>query len=54
MRIGFVNRFDAGNIRSWSGILYFMAKSLEEHVGEVIYPGPDKSFMTRLVVKISV
>ena len=54
MRIGFVNRFDARNIRSWSGILYFMAKSLEEHVGEVIYLGPDESFMTRLVIKISV
>lgn len=41
MRIGFVNQHDARNVRSWSGILHFMAKSLEEHVGEVVYLGPD-------------
>ena len=54
MRIGLVSRWDARNIRSWSGILYFMTKSLKEHVGEVINLGPDESFMTRLVIKISV
>jgi glycosyltransferase involved in cell wall biosynthesis len=54
MRIGFVNQHDARNVRSWSGILHFMAQSLEEHVGEVVYLGPDDSLMTRLVRKISV
>lgn len=54
MRIGFVNQHDARNVRSWSGILHFMAKSLEEHVGEVVYLGPDDSLLTKLVRKISV
>ncbi len=47
LRIGFVNRFDARNVRSWSGTLYFMAQALEQHVGEVIYLGPDDSTLTR-------
>jgi hypothetical protein len=46
MRIGLVNQHDARNVRSWSGILHFMAKSLEEHVGEVVYLGPDDSLMS--------
>jgi glycosyltransferase involved in cell wall biosynthesis len=54
MRIGFVNQHDARNVRSWSGILHFMAKSLEEHVGEVVYLGPDGSLLTKLVRKLSV
>jgi len=49
-RIGFVHRFDARNIRSWSGIFFFMAKSLETHVGEVVYLGPDNSGITRFIV----
>jgi glycosyltransferase involved in cell wall biosynthesis len=48
--IGFVNRFDARDVRSWSGTLYFMARALEEHVGDVAYLGPDKSRATRFVV----
>jgi glycosyltransferase involved in cell wall biosynthesis len=47
IRIGFVNRFDARNVRSWSGTLYFMAQALEQHVGQVIYLGPDESALTR-------
>ena len=37
MRIGFVNRLDPHSVRSWSGILPFMAKALEKHAGEVVY-----------------
>jgi glycosyltransferase involved in cell wall biosynthesis len=47
IRIGFVNRFDARNVHSWSGTLYFMARALERHVGEVVYLGPDDSALTR-------
>jgi glycosyltransferase involved in cell wall biosynthesis len=47
VRIGFINRFDARNVRSWSGTLYFMAQSLSRHVGEVIYLGPDQTMLTR-------
>lgn len=50
LRIGFVHRFDARNIRSWSGIFYFMARALEAHVGEVVYLGPDDSKGTKFVI----
>jgi glycosyltransferase involved in cell wall biosynthesis len=50
IRIGFVHRFDAQDIRSWSGTLYFMARALEEHVGDVLYLGPDQSPKTRFIV----
>jgi glycosyltransferase involved in cell wall biosynthesis len=49
-KIGFVHRFDARDIRSWSGIFFFMAKALEDHVGEVVYLGPDKSAGTKFIV----
>jgi glycosyltransferase involved in cell wall biosynthesis len=44
-----VHRFDPRNIRTWSGIFFFMCQSLEAHVGEVVYLGPDKSLGTRLI-----
>ena len=50
LRIGFVHRFDARNIRSWSGIFFFMSRALENHVGEVVYLGPDDSSGTRFIV----
>jgi len=50
LRIGFVHRFDARNIRSWSGIFYFMSKALEAHVGEVVYLGPDDSAGTKFII----
>ncbi len=50
LRIGFVHRFDARNIRSWSGIFYFMSQALNAHVGEVVYLGPDNSPGTRFIV----
>ena len=46
IRIGMLHRFDAQDVRSWSGILYFMGRSLQEHVGEVTYLGPDRTFQT--------
>jgi glycosyltransferase involved in cell wall biosynthesis len=50
LKIGFVHRFDARNIRSWSGIFYFMSQALEKHVGEVVYLGPDDSKWTKFIV----
>jgi hypothetical protein len=50
LRIGFVHRFDAKNIRSWSGIFYFMSRALEAHVGDVVYLGPDHSFGTKFII----
>ncbi|WP_263354809.1 glycosyltransferase family 4 protein [Acidicapsa acidisoli] len=44
-----MHRFDARNIRSWSGIFFFMCRALEAHVGEVVYLGPDESFGTRFI-----
>jgi len=50
LKIGFVHRFDARDIRSWSGIFFFMARALEAHVGEVVYLGPDESWGTKFIV----
>src|SRR5258708_21223062 len=50
LRIGFVHRFDARKIRSWSGIFYFMSRALEAHVGEVVYLGPDNSLGTKFTI----
>ena len=50
LRIGFVHRFDARKIRSWSGIFYFMSRALEAHVGDVVYLGPDDSLGTKFII----
>ena len=50
LRIGFVHRFDARNIRSWSGAFFFMAQALQNHVGDVVYLGPDASFGTKFII----
>ena len=50
LKVGFVHRFDARNIRSWSGIFYFMSRALEAHVGEVVYLGPDDSKGTKFII----
>jgi glycosyltransferase involved in cell wall biosynthesis len=50
LRIGFVHRFDARKISSWSGIFFFMSRALETHVGEVVYLGPDNSAGTKFII----
>jgi len=45
-----VHRFDARNIRSWSGAFFFMAEALQAHVGDVVYLGPDASFGTKFII----
>jgi glycosyltransferase involved in cell wall biosynthesis len=50
LRIGFVHRYDARNIRSWSGTFWFMSRALEAHVGEVVYLGPDDSYGTKFII----
>jgi glycosyltransferase involved in cell wall biosynthesis len=49
LRIGFLHRFDARNIRTWSGTFFFMCQALESRVGDIVYLGPDKSFKTRFI-----
>ena len=46
MRIGIVHRSNVAEVRALSGIPYFMVKALQEHVGEVVYLGPDESLLT--------
>ena len=50
LKIGFVHRFDARDIRSWSGIFYFMSQALNSHVGDVVYLGPDNSRGTKFII----
>jgi glycosyltransferase involved in cell wall biosynthesis len=49
MKIGIVNRFQVDNVHSLSGTPHFMGKALREHVGEVIYLGPDNSLLTKAI-----
>ena len=51
LRIGLVHRLDARSVLSWSGIPFFMTKALNKHVGEVIFLGPDESFLTEFIIK---
>src|SRR4051812_20823458 len=39
-RIAFLTSLDPLDKRSWSGIFYQMARSLQKHCGEVVYIGP--------------
>jgi glycosyltransferase involved in cell wall biosynthesis len=39
-RIAFLTSLDSLDKRSWSGIFYQMARSLQKHCGEVVYVGP--------------
>jgi glycosyltransferase involved in cell wall biosynthesis len=50
LKIGFVHRFDARSILSWSGIFFFMSRALEAHVGDVVYLGPDRSAGTKFII----
>lgn len=49
MRIGIVSRSNVADVRALSGVPYFMAKALQNHVGEVIFLGPDDSLLTRTI-----
>jgi glycosyltransferase involved in cell wall biosynthesis len=49
VKIGIVQRADVENVRALSGIPYFMAKALREHVGETVNLGPDNGFPTRSI-----
>jgi glycosyltransferase involved in cell wall biosynthesis len=52
MKIGIVHRSDVADVRSLSGYPYFMGKALEKHVGEVVYPGPDDSLLTKAIENV--
>jgi glycosyltransferase involved in cell wall biosynthesis len=52
MKIGIVQRADVADVRSLSGYPHFMAKTLEKHVGEVVYLSPDRTLLTKAIEKI--
>lgn len=49
MKIGILNRLNVADVRILSGTPYFMAKSLQQHVGELVYLCPDRSVLTRTI-----
>lgn len=51
MKIGLLHRSDVENIKTLSGVPFYMGKALERNVGEVIYLGPDKSMLSSLIEK---
>ncbi|MGZ3645180.1 MAG: glycosyltransferase family 4 protein [Ktedonobacteraceae bacterium] len=44
IKIAFLTTRDPHDRRSWSGLIYYIAQSLEKHCGEVIYFGPIPRF----------
>ena len=52
LKIMFLTHRDAKDKREWSGTMYYMAKALEKHAGEVVYAGPYKPFFPLIILKI--
>lgn len=40
MQLGYATRYDARDVKKWSGTPYYMAKAFEEHGARVKYLGP--------------
>jgi glycosyltransferase involved in cell wall biosynthesis len=51
MRIGIIHRKDIRSVNSLSGSQYFMARSLQQHVGEIVHLGPDYTLHTQILAK---
>lgn len=51
VKIGIVQRDDTRDVLASSGTLYFMAKALERHVGEVVHLGPDTTLTSRALLR---
>jgi glycosyltransferase involved in cell wall biosynthesis len=49
MRIGLIQKADAGQVGHLSGTPYFMARSLQQHVGEIVHLGPDHTWPTLIL-----
>jgi glycosyltransferase involved in cell wall biosynthesis len=49
MKIGMLHRSNLAEVRSLSGVPYFMAKALQEHVGDVAYISLEDSFLTKAI-----
>ena len=47
-RIAFLTLSDPKDRGSWSGTIYYMARALEKHCGEIIYLGPFRSKLARI------
>jgi glycosyltransferase involved in cell wall biosynthesis len=44
LKIAFVTTLDPQNRRTWSGTIYYIAKALQKHCGEVTFIGPIRSW----------
>ncbi len=53
LRIGILNRFDPQSVRTWSGLTFFMSRTLSKHVGEMSYFGPDATFQGKLISSLT-
>ncbi len=51
MKIGIVQRDDTRDVLASSGTLYFMAKALERHVGQVVHLGPDTTRTSKVLLR---
>lgn len=51
-KIMYLTHLDARDKREWSGTLYYMAQSLKNHAGEVVYAGPYYPKLLFLILKI--
>lgn len=49
LKIGLMHREHTSDIRSWSGLSFFIGQALQRHVGDVVYLGPDTTFGSKLL-----
>ena len=39
LKIAYITTYDATDVNNWSGLGYYIAKTLEKHVGDIEYVG---------------
>src|SRR5712692_8818301 len=52
MKIALLHAYDTHDRRSWSGTVYYVARTLEKYCGEVFHLGPIPRFREMLVGKV--
>src|SRR6266487_4306024 len=52
MKIALLHAYDTHDRRSWSGTVYYIARTLEKYCGEVFHLGPIPRFKEMLVGKV--
>ena len=49
IKIAYITAFEPRDRQGWSGLIYYIAQTLQKHIGDVTYLGPQGTFHERLV-----